>query len=237
MFGPGPAPDSVTTAVIAICVAAFLGLSVLDLLHVVDWDDAVGIFGISYVGVVRRLWLFEFMTAPFVHLDLTHLGFNMLSLWMLGPDVERRLGRARYVLFSALCGIASLAAFLTWSLGTGIVAFGYSGVIFGLLVAQATYFPDRMLMVWGLFPVRMRHAAPMLGAIELYLTLAAERGGNIANVGHLSGALAAWAYLRWAVPRTTRAPIAAVPLAPRRQVPLAVPRPRPRRRHDVPWEL
>jgi membrane associated rhomboid family serine protease len=187
---------------------------------------------VSYVGVVKRLWLFQFVTAPFVHASLTHVAFNMLTLSWLGPDIERRLGCLHYLMFSAVCALVSLAGFLWWSLGTGFVGCGYSGVIFGLLVAAATFTPDRTVWIYAFFPLRMRVAVLVLGVVELYFTLVPAQGGHVANVAHLFGGAAGWAYLRWGVgrPRLVRSPI---PLAP----PAGSPRQRGKGGPGIPWEL
>ena len=85
--------QSLSMLVIAVCTGFFLILAVLDLGHIVSWSQALSMLGLSYIGVVRHLWFFQFLTAPLLHADLTHLAFTMLTLWMLGPSVEAALGR------------------------------------------------------------------------------------------------------------------------------------------------
>lgn len=186
---------SISMLVITGCTGFFLILAVLDLSHIVSWSQAMSVLGLSFGGVVRRLWFFQFLTAPLLHADLTHLAFNMLTLWMLGPSVKGALGRRQYILFSTFCAGCSMLGFLLWSWGTGRVVWGYSGVIFGLLVAQATFFPERVLYLYAFFPLKMKHAVLVLAAGELYLTVAAERSG-IAHASHVCGAVGAWVYLQ-----------------------------------------
>jgi membrane associated rhomboid family serine protease len=78
----------------------------------------------------HRYW--TLLTAAFLHLNLLHLGANMLSLYFVGPAVERVLGWERFLalyLVAALGGSAAVYAF-----GDGTVV-GASGAIFGLLGA------------------------------------------------------------------------------------------------------
>ena len=81
---------------------------------------------------------YRFLTAAFLHSGLTHLLFNMLTLYFLGQQLERGLGRWRFValyLASALAGnvaVALWAAFVgPWNVGV----VGASGAVFGLFGA------------------------------------------------------------------------------------------------------
>lgn len=189
---------TVTLVIILLCVGAFLAVGLLDLAGVVSRYAAIDTLGLSYVGIFQRSWLFQFLTAPFLHASVTHLAFNMLTLAFLGPSVERRLGRCRYIAFSALCASVASMSQLVWQWGSAMVGAGYSGVIFGLLAAQALMFPHARIYIYAFFPVKMKHAALILGAVELYLTTSGGAEG-VGHVAHLGGALAAFVYLK-AVP-------------------------------------
>jgi len=191
---------------VGVCVGLFVIITLLDLLRIVPRDISVSYLGFSYLGAIRRGLIYQWLTAPLMHANISHLLFNMLALWMLGPEVELILGRWRYILFSALCGFAGLAGFLLFHQGDGQIALGYSGVIFGLFVAQAWYFPNTPLMFFAFFPVKMKYAVLMMAMIELYLVYTPGRGG-IANIAHLLGAVAALVFLatnRWWFARRAR---------------------------------
>lgn len=183
--------------VIALCVGFFLALHALDWLHLVPWQRALSWFGLSYFGIANRFFLFQFLTAPLLHASILHLVFNMLALWWLGPDVEARLGQRRYVELAVLSAAASMGGFLALNWGRNAISCGYSGVIFGILVAQALFFPDRLIYIYAVFPLKMKHAVLLLGAIELFLAANSSGHAAVGGGGHLLGALAAWWYLRW----------------------------------------
>lgn len=124
-----------------------------------------------------------------------HLVFNLLTLWVLGPGVERMLGKGRYLFFSFLCAVCGFTGFLLFTRGGGNIAIGYSGVIYGILIAQAMYRPNSVLYFFGLFPLRMKHAVLVLGVIALYLTASPDRDG-VAHAAHLFGVLGAFVYLK-----------------------------------------
>lgn len=185
---------SLSLWLVAICVAFFLVVAGLDICGIVSRRQSAVFLGLSYVGVVQRHWLHQFATAPLLHDGITHLLFNMFSLWMFGPSVEKALGRWQYVVFTVLCGGCSMAGSLAINWGTGTVVMGYSGVIFGIFVAKAVLFPNRVITMFGFFPLKMKYAVLLLGGVELYLTVLPE-GGGIAHSAHLFGAVAAFAYL------------------------------------------
>jgi len=188
------ATGSLSSALVFANLLVFLVLAVLNGLQAMNWARTYALFGLSRAGVLEEHRLFQFITAPFVHGSLTHVAFNMLSLWMLGPSVERALGRKRYILLTVMCAASASVGFLIVSPGGTGTLMGYSGVIFGILVAQAMLFPDSRLFVFAVFPLRMKHAVVFLGAVELYLTLTSPLGGN-AHAAHVFGVVSGFAYL------------------------------------------
>ncbi|MGH8961743.1 MAG: rhomboid family intramembrane serine protease [Jatrophihabitantaceae bacterium] len=77
---------------------------------------------------------YRFVTSAFLHISLLHIGANMFALGIVGPQLERLLGRSRFVavyLLGALGGSAAIFAF--GSPDQPVV--GASGAIFGLFGA------------------------------------------------------------------------------------------------------
>ncbi len=72
--------------------------------------------------------------APSPHVEFWHIGFNMLALWVLGPQLELAIGRVRFIalyLVSALAG----SALVLWAAPTDTSTLGASGAVFGLMGA------------------------------------------------------------------------------------------------------
>ncbi len=84
-------------------------------------------------GVSSGAW-WQIVTSVFTHLQLTHLLLNMVSLFIIGPIIERVLGRTRFL---ALYGVAGLAgsASVMWLTGPDSSTVGASGALFGLMGA------------------------------------------------------------------------------------------------------
>jgi membrane associated rhomboid family serine protease len=94
----------------------------------------------------------QLMTSAFTHVEVWHSGFNMLALWVLGPQLELALGRIRFLalyLLSALTG--SVAVY--WFSATNGSTVGASGAIFGLMgallvIAYKVRGDVQQVMIW-----------------------------------------------------------------------------------------
>ena len=86
--------------------------------------------GLNSPALFEGRW-WGLFTATFLHMGILHIGFNLYALSMLGPMIERHIGRdSFFILFllSGLCGSA-LTAY------KGSHAAGASTAIFGLIGA------------------------------------------------------------------------------------------------------
>lgn len=88
------------------------------------------------VGYHGEWW--RLITGAFLHQPLggggwalTHIVFNMWALYAIGPELERRLGSARFLALYLLAALGgSVAVYLF-----GIAAVGASGAIYGMFAA------------------------------------------------------------------------------------------------------
>ena len=121
--------------------------------------------------------VWQLLTSAFTHLDLWHIGFNMVALWVLGPQLEAVLGRTRFLavyLLSALSG----SVLVYWLSGVGTPTIGASGAIFGLMGA--------LLVV----SIKVRaNAQPLLLWIGLNFVITVIGRSFISWQGHLGGFL------------------------------------------------
>jgi rhomboid protease GluP len=74
--------------------------------------------------------IWRFVTPIFLHVGLLHLAFNSYALWIVGPQVEKLYGGARFFLLYLLTGIAGVAA--SYWYHPEDPSAGASGAIFGL---------------------------------------------------------------------------------------------------------
>ncbi len=95
---------------------------------------SLGAAAMWYPGVLSgAVW--QLITSGFVHLQIWHLAGNMLSLWFVGPPLERILGRARFLTLYLVSLLAGSVA-VVWLSDPRTTTLGASGAIFGLLGAM-----------------------------------------------------------------------------------------------------
>jgi membrane associated rhomboid family serine protease len=137
------------------------------------------------------------VTSMFLHGGWMHLGGNMLYLWIFGDNIERALGRARFLGFYLVCGIAAAFAHIALSSGSSVPTVGASGAISGILGAYLILFPGNRVRVLTSSGVAAVPAAYMLG-IWILIQLVNGMGaiantpetGGVAYAAHVGGFLA-----------------------------------------------
>ena len=85
--------------------------------------------------------LVTIFTAMFAHGGLLHLGGNMLFLWIFGNNVEDAMGRAKFVVFYLLGGIAALLLQILMDPNSTAPTLGASGAIAAVLGGYILLYP------------------------------------------------------------------------------------------------
>ena len=198
-FGPGPMTPAVQIIVIA-NIVMFVGTMAAGPL-LVHW------FGLSPQDVLTKGRVWQLATYLFLHADVFHILFNMLSVWMFGVDLERRWGTRAFVRYYAVTGVGAGICTLLVSLVPfgretyAATTIGASGAVYGLLMAWAIVFPHRTILFLGVFPLSARVFALIMGAISFSQALNQGGGTTVAHVAHLGGMLAGYWYLKTPVKR------------------------------------
>src|SRR5262249_4166308 len=63
-------------------------------------------FGVKSNPAIARGEWWRFITPIFIHIGMLHLFFNSYALWIVGPQVEKLYGAARFVILYVLTGVA-----------------------------------------------------------------------------------------------------------------------------------
>ena len=159
------------------------------------------LLALSAEGAVRTFMVWQVFTYMFVHFGLLHLLFNMLALWMFGLPIEQSWGTRRFLKFYFQCGVVAGLCVLIANMLIGDWAtptLGASGAVFGLLVAFGILFPDTMLLMFFLFPMKAKYAVMIYVAVEIVVTFGPNTG--VSTVAHLGGAAFAYVYLKSKLP-------------------------------------
>jgi membrane associated rhomboid family serine protease len=151
-------------------------------------------------GVTSGAW-WQVLTSTFTHVDVLHIGFNMLALWFLGPIVEMMIGRIRYLAVYFVSAIAGSAAVMLFA-GTATQTVGASGAIFGLMGA--------LIVIGHKIGAQIQQIWMWLG-LNLVITFTASGISWQGHLGGLIGGALAAAALVYA-PRERRTPVQAAGL-------------------------
>ena len=136
------------------------------------------------------------LTAMFMHANWMHLGGNMLFLWIFGDNLEDRMGKARYIAFYLLCGLAADAAQILMNPDGRIPGIGASGAIAGVMGGYMVLHPQARIRTISRFGMTHIPAWMMLGFWVLTQVLAGvgswggREMGGVAYAAHVGGFIA-----------------------------------------------
>jgi rhomboid protease GluP len=137
-FGSTAAKGPVVTHAIAIAIIAVLGLE--EATGGATNTDTLQRLGALSAGAVLDGGEYWRLAAPlWLHYGIAHAVFNLLGLYVLGPFVERALGRERFAIVYLVSGLFGTTLFVVRSAlfpAPETLLVGASGCIMGLLGAS-----------------------------------------------------------------------------------------------------
>lgn len=171
------------------------------------------VFLLTVTGVIPMRWAVhhlgftpgEILTEPwtllsymFVHGGFLHVFVNMLALFFFGPPLEERWGGTEFIKFYTICGIGG--ALFSFFFGGGSPIVGASAAVFGVMLAYAMNWPDNLIWIWAIFPIKAKYFVLFLGALSFFSAFGGASDG-IAHFAHLGGLVVGYIYLKkgWAV--------------------------------------
>ncbi len=146
-------------------------------------------------GMSMQIW--RLITYQFLHGGLGHIFWNMFILFFFGPMLERLWGSRKFLTFYLVCGATGgifypILAHIGWLDVAPLI--GASGSILGMLAAAAILFPNMIVYIFGVFPLKMSVLAIILAVMSMLSVLrpdvSANAGGEAAHLGGMvAGAL------------------------------------------------
>ncbi len=131
---------------------------------------------------------YRYITGGFVHVSLTHLLLNAVTLYFFGPLLELRLGSTKYLILyfgSLLC--AHVLTHIQHRNNAGYNAVGASGAISGVLFAFVLFAPYELIYFFGIVPIPAILFAVLFVGGSIY-AMKTDRSFGIAHEAHLGGA-------------------------------------------------
>ena len=102
--------------------------------------------GTGFNGVPK----YALLLTPFLNGGIVPLIVGGLFLFVLGDNVEDRLGRVPFLLFYLFCGAVAGAAHVLWGKAGMPAALGSAGAVAGVLGAYLVFFPDVPIEMYGM---------------------------------------------------------------------------------------
>ena len=156
----------------------------------VELSGQRGFFFHTFGLVPKLIWeemkAWQLLTYLFIHGGFFHLFFNMFVLWMFGKDLETQWGKNEFLFYYFTCGMGSGLFTALFSLNSIIPVVGASGAIYGLLLAYGFTYPNRLVYLYGLFPLKVKYMVIGLGVIAFFASMSAGSSG-VSHITHLSG--------------------------------------------------
>ena len=158
----------------------------------------------------------QIITYMFLHGGFWHIFWNMLILWMFGSILENYWGPKRFLTFYIVCGIGAallhllvvyqeltpafdsvnslpiheqMAIRADYHMNINQPTLGASGAIFGCMVAFGLLFPNSLIYIYALIPIKAKWAVLAYVLYELFLGVQNNAGDNVAHWAHLGGGL------------------------------------------------
>ncbi len=152
-------------------------------------------FGLVPIRVTNELMLWQLVTYMFLHGGFFHIFFNMLTLFMFGNELERYWGTPRFLNYYFITGIG--AGICSWAVAphSFAVVIGASGAIYGLLLAYGVTYPNRIVYVNFLLPVKVKWLVIIMGVMAFLSSIGGAESG-VANIAHLGGMVVGYVVLK-----------------------------------------
>lgn len=173
---------------IIVCAAVFV-------LQLAAGPEIISIFGLTPYLVLKKFFVWQVATYLFLHAGLGHLFVNMFTLWMFGSELERSLGRRNFLKFYFAAGMGAGLLSILVNPFSQIPTIGASGSIYGILMAYGMLYPNRIIYLYFLFPVKVKYFVAVIGAVAFLFSISAP-GSTTAHIAHLGGMIFAFVYLK-----------------------------------------
>ena len=200
-FNPGEVaykPQLFTDA-IKILVSVNFGIYILQSVSGKE-DVFFRLFGLVPSTFISDLMLWQPFTYLFFHapfyssVGISHILLNMLGLWVFGRELEEAWGKTKFLRYYFTTGIGSGLITYFFQISSDNPVIGASGAVYGILLAYGVSYPNRMLYIWGLIPVRSLWLVIIMGSIAFFGLLGNADG--ISHVTHISGMLIGYVLLK-----------------------------------------
>jgi len=150
-------------------------------------DATLMSFGVKSNYDIDHGQIWRLVTPIFLHIGILHIFFNSYAIWVVGPQVEKLYGAARFTIIYILCGVGGVYG--SYLMHPESLSAGASGAIFGLFGAMLVFgFKYRSSIPPAFAKAVDRRVLPVI-VINLFIGYMIPHIDNSAHVaGLLTGA-------------------------------------------------
>lgn len=138
--------------------------------------------------------LYQLITYMYLHGNFMHVLLNMMGLFFFAPALEEQWGTGKFLVFYHGTGIAGGLLSVILNPSSFIPTIGASGAVYGVLAASAAMFPNAVIYLYLVIPVRAKWLILGLGLYEFWSLFSGSRSG-ISHEAHLGGLLTGGLYV------------------------------------------
>jgi membrane associated rhomboid family serine protease len=158
-------------------------------------EPALQLFVGAYAVVPSHFHPATLITSQFLHGGVLHVGGNMLYLWIVGDNVEDRLGHVRFLVFYLFAGIAAAMLQILFNPFSTVPMIGASGAIAGVMGAYFVLYPhSRVLTVVFLLFILDVVEIPAIFFLGVWFVMQLLNGVGSIGVS-MGGGTAFWAHV------------------------------------------
>jgi len=162
-------------------------------------------------GLFRPYWFLRakryetIITSGFIHADLGHLLFNMVTFYFFAFPLERTLGTVNFLLLYFVSLLLSHScSYFKHKDNQQYASLGASGAVSAVLFAYIVYYPARTLIIFPL-PIPIPAAVFAVLYVAWSWWAGKQARGRINHDAHLCGALSGLAFVAVVDPAAFRA--------------------------------
>ena len=187
-----------TTVLIAANLVVFILMEICKAYYADGFIKIFEYFALSNDGMAHG-YLWQFLSFQFLHAGGSHFVGNMLALFFLGRMVESMVGGKRFLMLfitsGLIGGVFQTILGLVFPNVYGLPVVGASAGVCGLLAALAALMPETEMLVFFVFPVKIKYIA-LFGAIVAAFYVVVPAWPGVAHAAHLGGMAFGWFFVR-----------------------------------------
>ncbi len=144
------------------------------------------------IASIKRGEYFRYFSSAFLHVDMMHLLFNMITLYFFAEVVILSLGQASFLIIYVLSFLAgNLLSYYFHKDEAHYTAVGASGGVVGILYSAILFYPEMPLYLFFI-PIAIPAWVIGIGYLLYSIYGMKKRLGNIGHDAHFGGAIAGY---------------------------------------------